>query len=197
MRPRSRRRVPDAGETDTGTAAHKRGGVWGSTLASLSERDYAWYFAGNMAFLMATQMQMILRGFLAFDITGTASALALVSVAVAAPMLLVAPFGGLVADRVNKRNLLIASQFVAAVTSAIVSLLILTGAIAVWHLVVSALVTGAIFAMAMPARQALVPQLIPQQKLMKAISLQMGGMNVTRIAGPALGGLLIAPMGIG
>ncbi len=73
----------------------------------------------------------------------------------------------------------------------------LTDAIVFWQLVAAALITGGVFAVNMPARQAMVPQLVPQHKLMNAISLQMGGMNLTRIVGPAAAGLLIAPLGVG
>ncbi len=170
---------------------------WGTTFASLREPEYAWYFAGNIAFFMGMQMQIILRGYLAYDISGRAVVLALVSMAMAFPMLIVAPFGGLVADRLNKRNLLIVTQSVAAAASLLIAALILADAIEIWHLVGVSLVTGVVFSFNMPARQALVPNLVPQHKLMNAISLQMGGMNLTRIIAPTGGALLIAPLGIG
>ncbi len=168
-----------------------------STFTSLSEPEYAWYFTGNLAFFMAMQMQFLLRGFLAFEITDSAAALGYISVSVAFPMLFIAPFGGVVADRVNKRNLLIITQMSAALASFILAVLILTDLVRFWHLIVVAIVTGAIFSFNMPARQALVPNLVPQHKLMNAISLQMGGMNLTRIVAPAAAGILIAPIGIG
>lgn len=166
---------------------------WGTTFTSLKEREYAWYFAGNIAFFMGMQMQIILRGYLAYDLTGQAFALALVSAAMAIPMLVVAPFGGVVADRVNKRTLLMITQSVAAIASVVIAIMILAGVIELWHLIAVSLVTGTVFSFNMPARQALVPNLVPQHKLMNAISLQMGGMNLTRIIAPATGGLLIAP----
>ncbi len=170
---------------------------WGTTFASLREPEYAWYFTGNIAFFMGMQMQIILRGYLAYDISGRAVVLALVSMSMALPMLVVAPFGGVVADRVNKRTLLMVTQSVAAAASLLVALLILADAIEIWHLVVVSLLTGVVFSFNMPARQALVPLLVPQHKLMNAISLQMGGMNLTRIIAPTSGSLLIAPLGIG
>ena len=171
-------------------------GGW-QMFAALGERDYAWFFAGNSAFFLAMQMNFILRGFLAFDLTGKALALAAVSVAIAVPMLVVAPFGGVVADRFDKRRLLVVTQSVAAAADLVVAFLVIAGAVEFWHLVAAALVTGIVFAVNMPARQAMVPQLVPQHKLMNAISLQMGGMNLTRIIGPAAAGLLIAPLGVG
>ncbi len=167
----------------------------GSTFASLREREFAWYFAGNAAFFMAMQMQFVLRAQLAYDLTGQASALGIVTAGASIPMIFIAPVGGLIADRVNKRTLLIVTQTAAALVSLATTLLILTGLIAYWHLFLLAFSAGAIFSLNMPARQALVPLLVPQHMLTNAVSLQMSGMNLTRILAPALGGLLIAPLG--
>ena len=172
-------------------------GRWGQTFTSLKEPEYAWYFAGNIAFFMGMQMQFVLRGFLGYELTGSAAALGIIAVAIALPMLIVAPFGGVVADRVNKRTLLMVTQSIAAVASFALAVLIIAGVIEFWHLVAISLLTGVVFSFNMPARQALVPNLVPQHKLMNAISLQMGGMNLTRIIAPATGGLLIAPLGAG
>ncbi len=166
-----------------------------TTFSSLREREFAWYFAGNTAFFMAMQMQFVLRGQLAQDLVGTPSALGFVTLGAAIPMLLVAPIGGLIADRVNKRTLLIVTQAAAALVSLVTAVLILTGLIAYWHLFMLAFSAGTVFSLNMPARQALVPQLVPQHKLMNAVSLQMSGMNLTRIIAPAMAGLLIAPLG--
>ena len=166
------------------------------TLSSLREREFAWYFAGNSAFFMAMQMQFVLRAQLAYDLTGgQAFKLVLVTVGAAVPMIFVAPIGGLIADRVNKRTLLIVTQSAAAIISLLTTVLILTDLIGYWYLFLLAFSAGSIFSLNMPARQALVPLLVPQHKLMNAISLQMSGMNLTRILAPALAGLLIVPLG--
>jgi len=165
-------------------------------FTSLAERDFSWYFVGNLTFFMAMQMQMILRGFLAFQITDAATALGLIAASVAVPMLIVAPIAGTVADRVDKRKLLMVSQTGSAVSALVMALLIITGNVEFWHLVAVSVVTGTFMSFNMPARQAIVPQLVPRHKLMNAISLQQAGMNVTRILGPALAGLLIVPLGV-
>lgn len=171
--------------------------AWGNTFTSLKEPEYAWYFVGNIAFFMGMQMQFVLRGFLGYELTGSAVALAWISIAIALPMLVGAPFGGLVADRVDKRWLLMITQTISAAASIIVAVLIITDQITFFQLVAMSFITGIVFSFNMPARQALVPNLVPQHKLMNAVSLQMGGMNLTRILAPALGGLLIAPFGVG
>ena len=167
------------------------------TFESLRERDYAWYFAGNTAFFMAIQMNIVVRGYLAYDLTDSAFMLGLVSFAFAMPMLFVAPIAGVVSDRVNKRNLIMWAQSATGVVNLAVAILVIAELIEFWHLIVAALFTGCIMSLVMPARQAVIPQLVPQHLLMNAISLQMGGMNLTRIFGPVLAGVLIAPVGVG
>jgi MFS family permease len=168
-----------------------------ATFTSLAEPDFRWYFVGNLAFFMAMQMQFVLRSYLAYDLTQSAASLGSIAVAITLPMLVVAPVGGVVADRVNKKTLLIVTQLMAAAASIIPAVLIIGGWIQFWHLLVVSLVTGVLFSFNMPARSALVPLLVPQHKLMNAISLQMGGMNFTRIFAPATAGVLIAPLGVG
>ena len=168
-----------------------------STFKALAERDYAWFFASNLAFSMAISMQFILYGFLAFDLTGSAKALAAVATANAAPTLLLAPFSGAIADRVHKRLILAVSQAAALGASTTLGVLVISGEAQLWHVVATAMVIGMVMSFNMPARQALVPQLVPRQKLMNAISLQMGQMNLSRIIAPALAGILVAPLGVG
>lgn len=167
------------------------------TFESLRERDYAWYFWGNTAFFMAMQMNIVVRGFLAYDLTDSALMLGLVSLGFALPMLFIAPLAGVVSDRVNKRNLIMVAQTGSGLVNLVMAVLVISGLVQFWHLLAAAVVTGSIMSLVMPARQAIIPALVPQHLLMNAISLQMGGMNLTRIIGPTLGGILIAPIGVG
>jgi len=178
-------------------AALAHPGEWRQTFTSLAERDYAWYFGGNIAFFMAMQMNLILRGFLAYDLTNSAVALGLISLTVAFPMLVIAPIGGVITDWFNKRTLLIIAQGLVAAVNVVMTFLIFTDRIEFWHLMAAAVGTGSVISVVMPARQAVVPQLVPQHKLMNAISLQMSGQNLTRIVGTGLGAVLIAPFGVG
>ena len=187
-----------AGDGEAAATKHGRGARrLGTTFTALSERDFAWFFVGNLAFFMATQMQFLTRGFLAFDLTDSAASLGYVTAAGAIPMLLLAPVGGVVADRLNKKRLLLVSQLVATAAAATAGTLVITGAIEFWHLLIIGMVSGTTFAFNMPARQSIVPQLVPRHKMMNAISLQMGGQNLTRVVAPALAGGLIGPVGVG
>ena len=183
--------LPEASDRDAGSRSLR------STFPALAERDFALFFTGNLAFFVATQMQFLTRGFLVFQLTDSAAALGYITAAGALPMLLGAPLGGVVADRVNKKRLLLITQIVAAGSASSAGVLVLTDVIQFWHLLIIGVVSGLVFAFNMPARQAIVPQLVPRHKLMNAISLQMGGQNLTRVVAPALAGVLIAPIGVG
>ena len=184
--------LPEAPVTET-----EGGSIFGSTFASLAQQDFAWFFASSFSFSMAIQMQLILFGYLTFDLTDSAKALGLVSSAFAVPTLFAAPISGVIADRVNKRTILALTQMGSFLFSVLVTLLILSDAVALWHLVVISLFLGVLLSLNMPTRQAVVPQLVPRHRLMNAISLQMAQMNLSRIVAPALAGVLVAPLGVG
>jgi MFS family permease len=171
--------------------------AWGQTFAALDNRAYARYFWGTFAFFFAMQMQMLLRGYLIYDLTGDAFALGLISVTFAAPMLVLAPVAGVVADRLDRRTIIVVSQSIGLALTALTTLLILTGTIAFWHLLVISLFSASTMVFNMPARQAMVPALVGPEKLMNAIALTSGSMNVCRIVAPATAGLLVAPIGVG
>jgi MFS family permease len=182
---------------DDGNARVPRRMPGASTFVSLQEPEFRWYFAGTLAFFMAMQMQFVLRGYLAFKLTDSAAALGLTAISITLPMLVFAPVAGVIADRVNKKTLLIVTQIFAATASFAVTALILADMIEFWHILAVSVVTGVVFSFNMPTRAAIVPLLVPQHKLMNAVSLQAGGQNFTRIVAPALGGALIAPLGSG
>ncbi len=137
------------------------------------------------------QSQSLVRGFLAFQLSGSEFALGGVSFAVAAPMLLVSPIGGVLADRIDRRRLIMAAQALVLISESIVLSLYATGRLAFWHLAAAGFVMGCVFPLMMPARQAIVANLVGRERLASAIALNMTGMNTSRVVGPALGGLLI------
>src|SRR5258705_8185574 len=152
---------------------------------------YRWLFISNMAFFLAMQSQALVRGFLAVRPTHSEFALGGVSFAVAVPMLLVSPLGGVLADRVDRRRLIMTAQALVLVSESTVLALYATGSLAFWHLVAAAIVVGCVFPLMMPARQAIVANLVGRERLSSAIAVNMTGMNTARVVGPALGGLLI------
>jgi MFS family permease len=171
---------------------------WRQTFVSLVEHPvFATYYVGNIGFFFGMNMMIILRGWLVFQLTGHASALGLIMATVALPMLVLAPVGGVVADRVDKRTLLIWTQSTLTAINLANTVLVWVGVIEFWHLLVMSVLSGAAFSFNMPGRQALVPTLVPRERLMNAMSLTTAAMNASRVVAPALGGALIEPLGMG
>ena len=154
------------------------------------------YWFGNLATHNSIQMSIVVRGWLVYTLTDNATALGLVAAAFGLPMLLVSLYGGAVSDRVRKRNLILLTQTLGLVILSTIAVLITVEAIRFWHIMVSAFLTGILFAFALPARQALVVELVAGEQMLSAVALGAMGMNLCRIASPALAGVLIKFMGI-
>ena len=164
-------------------------------VRALENREYRWLFASNMAFFLAMGGQGIVRAWIAFELTGSELALGIVSFTVAVPMLLIAPLGGVMGDRFERRILIAIGQGVVLLSEFVVFGLLLTDNLAFWHLVTAAGLMGCVFPFIMPARQALVANIVGRRGLQNAMALGMAGMNVTRVLGPAAAGFLLGPLG--
>lgn len=167
-----------------------------TTFTSLKNRNYRWFWLSMLLSFSALMMQNLARAWLVYELTSSPFALGMVSAAWGVPMLLLAIYGGAVTDRVNKRNLLIITQVAQGTVTAVIAVLIWTGAIALWHLMAAAALTGVIFAFNAPGRQAIIPELVGGGELMNAIALNSIGVNLMRIGAPALAGVLIAVIGV-
>ncbi len=143
------------------------------------------------------QMQVIARGFLAFDLTNKNSALGAVMLAFGVPQLLLVLWGGVLADRLPKRNVLVVAQAVVALNSAWLAVMIVSGAVEFWMLIVAGVVQGAGFSFIGPARQAFISDLVEKDAIGNAVVLQQLSMNSTRVVGPSLAGAFIAIQFIG
>lgn len=151
---------------------------------------YLWY--SQIASFTGMQMQQVARGLLAYQLTGSYAAVGIVMMAWGIPQTLFSLVGGAVADRVNRRNIILYVQFGTGGLSLLTAFLILFGVISIPILFVMGLFQGTLFAFNMPARQAYLAELVPQSELMNAIALNNMAMNATRIVGPAIAGVLIA-----
>ncbi len=169
---------------------------WGATFSSLENPNYRWFWLSSTASFAAMQMQMVVRGWLVYELTESALALGVVSAAAGAFIILFSLYGGAIADRVDKRNLLIVSQAAAGVATLIVAILITMGAIEFWHLIIASIVNGLILAFRLPVRQAIIPELVEQHQVMNAVALSSGALNLNRVVAPALGGVLVGVIGI-
>ena len=137
------------------------------------------------------QMQQIARALLAWELTGSFAVTGLLMLSFGLPMLAFSLVGGAVADRVNKRDLQIAQQVATGVLALLTAIMIATGTITVEALFVIGLAQGTFFAFGMPARMPLMAQVVGPDQLMSAIALQTAAMNVTRLIGPAVAGIVI------
>lgn len=127
--------------------------------------------------------------------TGSAFLLGAINGFRALPLLFLAPFGGVAADRFDRKLLMFLTQVFLLVTALVMGLIIATGSLEVWHLFAFTLLTGVAWAFNMPVRQSVMPSLVPKDDIMNALALNSAGFNVTRIVGPTLGGVLIAALG--
>lgn len=167
------------------------------TFASLSIPQYSLYFWGMTSFFAGMNMMIVLRGYLVYKITDSEIALSLIMLSVALPMLVMAPIAGVIADRVDRRSMMMWAQIAVCLLNLVNTVLIISGVIEFWHLMILSTLSGISFSFNMPARQAAIPNLVPRELLMNAMSLGTSSMNATRIVAPAVAGLLIAPIGIG
>jgi MFS family permease len=169
------------------------------TFGALRIPPFRWLWAANLGFFAAQQMQTVVQGWLVYDMTGDPLSLGGISAASGFSMVVCSLFGGVVADRLVKRDLLVATQISLGIIALIIGALIASGEIRYWHLLVSALFSGAIFAFNMPSRQAIIPEIVGDRQLANAIALNASGMNLMRIGGPALAGAalaVISPAGV-
>ena len=140
---------------------------------------------------LAWRMADVAIGYLLFQLTGSATVLGLMGLALALPVVGFSLLGGVAADRIARRNLLAMTQAGLALLGGVLALLVLTDAVQVWHLFAFAVLQGALFAFNVPARQSFLTELVHDDDLLNAIAIRSAGMNASRVAGPALAGFLL------
>jgi MFS family permease len=163
-----------------------------ATFASLKIADYRWLWIGSIAMHLAMNMQMVARGWLVLRQTDDSPlALVMVVIAFAAPMAIFSPIGGALADRFSKKKLVTACLLGNAVMTLLLATLDMLDLIRYRHLLAIGVVNGTLMAVNVPSRHAIISDLVPDGLLMNAVSLANSSMNVARIAGPAVAGVLI------
>ena len=161
-------------------------------LKSFHYRDFRWLWLGTFAFFMSTSMQQITRGWLVLQLTEDSPfALSLVMMSFALPLTFASLLGGALADRLSRKQIMILSQGGSLLMVISLATLDYTGLIRFWHLIVIGFINGTMAAFNMPSRNSLISDIVPENDLMNAISLNSSGMNLTRIIGPASAGVLI------
>ena len=169
------------------------------TFSSLSIYNYRVYFAGALVSNVGTWMGRVAQDWLVLTqlTDNDPIALGVVTGLQFAPMVLLAPWAGMVADRFRKRRILFATQSMLAVTSLLTGVLVVTGVVQLWHVYLLALLQGLATAIDNPARQTFVSEMVPRTSLANAVSLNSASFNAARILGPGVAGLVIAAVGTG
>ena len=175
------------------SAVSKRFQIFGA----LRYRNFRWFWFNGATQAMAQGMQFLVLGWLVLDITDSSRQLGLVIFAFGLPHLLFAMLGGIIADRANRLKLLITTRFYVSALIFAIAILRITDLLEVWHIYAIVSLLGTIQALNMPARQAIVPDLVDREDMMNAIALHTMVNQTGQIMGPAAAGGLIELVGIG
>ena len=182
--PRARNPVADP----VGSSLRGRAGMF----QALSIRDFRLLWIANLIAAFAMQMQMVARGWLIYDITGSPLALTWVILSFMLPSLVFSLWGGVIADRVRKKPIMIGSQLVNTAATVVLANIVYQGDVTFWHFIYFGLFNGTVMSFSMPARAAVVPEIVPKEAMVNAMALQSATYSMSRVAGPALAGWLIA-----
>ncbi len=153
------------------------------------------YTSGEAVSMLGTWMQMLAQGWVVTSLTSSAFMLGMMNFASGVPMLALTMLGGVLADRCDKRVILFAALVVQAALAVAIGALVGSGHIALWHVMAAGVMLGVAAAFEMPAAAALVPELVAKHEIAAAIAVDRSVFHATRLAGPALGGLLIGALG--
>ena len=164
-------------------------------FSSLKNRNFLFLWLGMVCLMAGINMQMIARGYLVYEITERPLLLGVVNAGSALPILGLSLFGGAFADRMDRRRIIQGCQFVSLVLTLAVAILITMDAVT-WHLLfIASMLQGAMWAFMMPARQAIIPQLVGEDNVNNALALNAAGMSATTLLAPAIAGWIYAGIG--
>lgn len=166
------------------------------SFSVLSERDFRVVWIGQAISMVGTWMQAIAQGLLVLELWDSAFALGAVNFANAVPSLLVMLFGGVLADRADKRRILLVTQIVMGSLALALALLIVSDGVQFWMIIVATMALGVAFGYDMPAYQAFLPELVPPDKIAQVVGLNSATFHGSRMVGPALAGVIIAAFGL-
>lgn len=171
------------------TALHRR------TFAALRHRNFRLFWFAQLVSLTGTWMHAVAQGWLVLELTGQPFWLGAVAAANSLPVLAFSLFGGVAADRLPKRSLLLATQAASAVLALTLGLLVFTGQVQVWQVLVIAVGLGTANALDLPARQSFIVEMVGREDLLNAIALNSFTFNAARVVGPAVAGAIVAAAG--
>lgn len=167
------------------------------TFRSMRSRNYRLYFYGQLISTSGTWMQTVALGWLVLRMTNSGFAVGVVTALQFLPMLLIGTYGGVIADRLDKRTTLIVTQSGMAVSAAALAVLTLSGAAQLWSIYLLTFLSGSFSAVDMPVRQAFVSEMVGEDDLPNAVALNSAMFNTSRIIGPGLGAVVINVFNVG
>ncbi|MBI4312314.1 MAG: MFS transporter [Chloroflexi bacterium] len=177
-------------------------GWWSRTFDSFQIPQYRLFLSAIMAQMAAMNMQMVARAWLVYELTNSYAMLGLIGLANAVPMLGLSLFGGVMADRVQKKRVLRDGQWALGAVAIATGVAIVLGIISidkgtgVGFLMATSVLQGIVSGLMMPSRQAIIPEIVGPARLMNAVALNNAGMNLNRLLAPGVAGLLIAVLGV-
>ena len=172
-------------------------GVVHQTFSSLRIRNFRLFFITQLISVSGTWMQSVAQAWLVLHLTGSGVDLGIVVGLQFLPMLAFGPFGGLIADRVDKRRLLFITQAAGGLLALILGILVVTDVVVLWQVYVLAGLLGVVNLFDNPARQTFMIEMVGRDDLPNAVSLNASLMNASRVVGPAIGGVIITLYGLG
>jgi MFS family permease len=166
-------------------------------ISALRHRNYRLYWFGQLFSVLAQNMEHVAQGWLVLELTNSPLALGVTGLAHAIPTITLTLVGGAIADRADRRRIMIASQTGTALMFLALAVLVLTGLAALWHVMVLAFISGTIRAFDRPSRMALLPQMVPREDIPNAVAIGGTIWQLCRLVGPAAAGILIYLFGVG
>ncbi|MFN3237425.1 MAG: MFS transporter [Pseudomonadales bacterium] len=171
---------------------------WRRTFMAFADSNFRWFFASLLGSMASMNIQMFIRGWLVFELTGSYEKLGWMTAAGGIVGLVAAPFGGVVADRIRqKKHVIQTAQLGNATIAGTVGVLIATGQLQFIHLLIASVFQGLMMNIMMPARQALTKDVVGLERLTNAIALNTSGMNASRLLLPGIAGFMVAALGGG
>lgn len=162
------------------------------TFEALQYRDFRLIWLTSIASSLAMNMQILARGWLIFDLTESEIALTWVMLSFLMPSAIFSFFGGTLADRMNKKTIIVGSQLFTTISTFVFALIIYFGTVKFWHFICFGLINGTVLALTMPARTAVIPDIVVAKSLTNALALANSTWSLARVVGPTIAGYLIA-----
>ncbi len=168
-----------------------------NTFRALKHRNFQLFFSGQFISLIGTWMQNVARSWLIYKLTGSVALLGLVGFAGQFPVFLLSTIGGAIADKYDRRKILVATQIASMILTLTMGILVLTGNIVEWHIFAIAVLSGIVNSFDIPTRQSFVVDMVGREDLLNAIALNSSMFNGARIVGPAIAGVVVSLVGTG